>query len=99
MYSITTASGSRTDYQTYREFSEKKDGIKAAGFHYVSYYDGHGDTHICLYACAGNTVMCCGIRRDFAPQDWDRQGAMACDAAARIARSENYAEFLGWSIY
>ena len=98
MYSITTASGARTEFQDYREFREKDKGLRAAGFHCVSYYDKHGDTHICLYACAGNTVMCCGVRRDFVPQPWDRQGDMAHRTATGICKSENYAEFLGWTI-
>ena len=86
-----------SDFQ--RSFREIKQEMREAGWHYVSYYDRHGDTHICTYNCNGNTVECCG-RTVQVPNDLPDLGAYeACRQACRIVRDERWDEYLGWSIY
>lgn len=98
MYSFTNTANKRTEFKTYGEFSAAKEEIQKAGRRWVSYYDKHGDTHVCLFTCIWNTVKCCGVRETI-PNDLDALGEYeAHHQAARIAKRENYAEFLGWTI-
>lgn len=92
--SITYSNGKRVFYERYADFAMAKDAIKFAELSWASYYDSHGDTHICLYRSYPGTVQCLGhfARRPENPE------IEAHDIATDMIKDIRWDEFLGWSI-
>ena len=98
MDSITYINGKRETFQDYHSFREMCDVLRQTQQHFVSYYDRHGHTHVCVYVCVGNNVKCCGVFRAVKNDIADLGDYEACHQAAGIVRDVRWDEFLGWSI-
>lgn len=102
MNTITFYNGRRKEYNLYNEFSDARDVLRDSSCGYVSYYDRHGDTHICEFRLIRGGVECCNLWQDLNGADqYDCTGkhysSAVYEAAAKIVKYE-CDDFLGWSI-
>lgn len=102
MNTITLCNNTIQEYKTYNEFSNARDVLKNSAQGYVSYYDAHGDTHICEFLVLGSGVQCCGLSLDLPDgcELFDCAGnysSYVYQTAGDIVKYEKD-DFLGWSI-
>ena len=103
MYSITYHDGVKKTYVYYNEFADAVDVIRKAGTGFVSYYDRHGDTHLCTFRLIRGGVQCLNLFVDLMGADvYDCTGkhysSKVFEAVADMVKYERMFEFCGWSI-
>lgn len=100
MNTITFANNTIKEYKTYSEFSDARDVLKNSSSGYVSYYDVHGDTHVC--GVRGG-LMCLGelIAITDGKDVFDCTGkhfdSRIYELAGKLVRFEKD-DFAGWSL-
>lgn len=102
MNTITFANNTIKEYKTYNEFSDARDVLKNSASGYVSYYDAHGDTHVCEFRVWRGGVQCCGLFQDLLDscELYDGSGHYSAEVYQTACDIVKYAkdDFCGWTI-
>ncbi len=83
----------RLSYSTFAKFENARNILHNHNVRYMSYYDRHGDNHVCTFKVNGNCLECLGKKTNINASENNFH-----KIAGDIVKEERWDEFCGWSL-